>query len=283
MTPQLAAGMNLASPLNKADVPLFVGFGDDDQDGVLPVTRRRLPCTTPVDFLPARGENKSGAKERCISLGVENMLEGGQSILSPPIIERNTGERLINRIKTKECSCEKMSPGLTLPKPLPRRVSMAAGVGPVGLGENVSHGATTPSASGSAVQSTKKRKDAPNQCGALDECLGSEEKDADAFLLDNRKCLLPTVPDRKNPDLNVLAPETMKQLLDGHYSKQLSGFKMIDCRFEYEYEGGHIDGALHLKDPKQVEDLLFKKVLPNSKSQAIIFHCEFSQNRAPKM
>ena len=67
------------------------------------------------------------------------------------------------------------------------------------------------------------------------------------------------------------------------FAAQLSGFKIIDCRFQYEYDGGHIQGAVHMNDPKQVEDLLFQQVPRSSERYAVLFHCEFSQNRAPKM
>ena len=33
-------------------------------------------------------------------------------------------------------------------------------------------------------------------------------------------------------------------LLDGHYDGQIDTFHVIDCRFDYEYNGGHIPGAI---------------------------------------
>jgi hypothetical protein len=134
----------------------------------------------------------------------------------------------------------------------------------------------------------KKRKDCDNDVSLDTREEGQEAEGVEAAMqqavhLDNRKNILPTVPCRHNPDLNVLAPETIKTLLDGGYSEQLSGFLIVDCRFGYEYEGGHIDGAHHLKDPAEVEHLLFQQVVQESAKFAVIFHCEFSQNRAPKM
>ena len=62
---------------------------------------------------------------------------------------------------------------------------------------------------------------------------------------------------------------------------------IIDSRFEYEYEGGHIKGAINLNQPETIEDYFFKdkeeiEKLMTSKT-IIVFHCEFSQQRGPKM
>jgi len=57
-------------------------------------------------------------------------------------------------------------------------------------------------------------------------------------------------------------------------------YMIVDCRFDYEYEGGHIDGAINLTSPLKVEEYFFKNKetierLMNEQT-AIIFHCEFS-------
>lgn len=57
----------------------------------------------------------------------------------------------------------------------------------------------------------------------------------------------------------------------------------MDSRFPFEYEGGHIRGAVNLYEPEQLK----KYFLDNpqwslSKPKAIIFHCEFSQHRGPR-
>jgi hypothetical protein len=55
---------------------------------------------------------------------------------------------------------------------------------------------------------------------------------------------------------------------------------IIDCRFPFEFEGGHIKGAKNFYLPEQVEDYFFKN---EKKDLTIIVHCEFSQKRGPKM
>ena len=35
-------------------------------------------------------------------------------------------------------------------------------------------------------------------------------------------------------------------------------FLIIDCRFDYEYKGGHIKSALNINTPEDIEDYFFK-------------------------
>ena len=60
---------------------------------------------------------------------------------------------------------------------------------------------------------------------------------------------------------------------------------IIDCRFPYEYHGGHIVGAVNLYTDSQIHDEFLKgKVQLESKTNdkiILIFYCEFSSERAP--
>jgi hypothetical protein len=68
-------------------------------------------------------------------------------------------------------------------------------------------------------------------------------------------------------------------------SPHLPNFIIIDCRFDYEYAGGHIEGAVNLSSPEELKSFLFssKERLEELVKQRtiLIFHCEFSQRRAP--
>jgi len=81
--------------------------------------------------------------------------------------------------------------------------------------------------------------------------------------------------------------ETMMELLDGTFEKSylFDYFVIIDCRYDYEYLGGHINGAINVSDKLLIE-LLFKAnmKLRDIKSQRIvwIFHCEYSKHRGPQ-
>jgi len=65
--------------------------------------------------------------------------------------------------------------------------------------------------------------------------------------------------------------------------KYIGRFLILDCRFLYEFEGGHIKGAENVPTPAGVQKF-FQDVSPGEKEKRliIIFHCEFSSNRAPE-
>ena len=96
--------------------------------------------------------------------------------------------------------------------------------------------------------------------------------------------MLPTVSRPKIPDLKCIEMQTLCSLMDGSWKDTFSKFIVVDCRFHYEYSGGHIRSAVHCPEPKDVITQFFKE--PPSMSDhpvCIVFHCEFSKNRAPKM
>lgn len=82
-------------------------------------------------------------------------------------------------------------------------------------------------------------------------------------------------------DLPRITKETMIDILDGNYDSQYEKRVVIDCRFEYEYEGGHIDGAVNFNDKEQLASQLFDYEKPGK--ALLIFHCEYSAHRAPLM
>ena len=90
---------------------------------------------------------------------------------------------------------------------------------------------------------------------------------------------------------------------------------IIDCRYDYEYKGGHIDGAINIRCPEVLERLFFSNrallyhsdyldsikhdfegvinklqdlqnleehIPKDAPAPLIIFHCEFSQKRGPR-
>ena len=72
--------------------------------------------------------------------------------------------------------------------------------------------------------------------------------------------------------------------MSGKFKDALSEFYVIDCRYLYEFEGGHVKDALNFTDVNQLCSYFFnRKPLRQSKHVALLFHCEFSSHRAPKM
>ncbi|KAH8117589.1 hypothetical protein DFH11DRAFT_1030376 [Phellopilus nigrolimitatus] len=84
--------------------------------------------------------------------------------------------------------------------------------------------------------------------------------------------------------------QTLDALLAGKYDDKIASYQVIDCRFEYEYQGGHIKGAVNVNTTAEIEEFLLgdgaRKPLPSCsgdirKKSILIFHCEFSAKRAP--
>lgn len=97
--------------------------------------------------------------------------------------------------------------------------------------------------------------------------------------------VLPTV-DGKHQDLKYITPDTMVAALSNQFNHLVERVIVMDCRYPYEFEGGHIKGALNLHQEDQVEDFLFKTAIVSScpdKRIVIVFHCEFSSERGPRM
>ncbi|XP_068836954.1 M-phase inducer phosphatase 3 isoform X3 [Capricornis sumatraensis] len=75
-------------------------------------------------------------------------------------------------------------------------------------------------------------------------------------------------------------------LLSGEFQGLIEKFYIIDCRYPYEYLGGHIQGALNLYSQEELYNFFLKKPivpLDNQKRIVIVFHCEFSSERGPRM
>ncbi|KAH0564906.1 hypothetical protein GP486_001705 [Trichoglossum hirsutum] len=98
---------------------------------------------------------------------------------------------------------------------------------------------------------------------------------------ESHKLLLPSFIPEDRPDcLPRVSRETLIDVLDGKYGRLYDHTIIVDCRFEYEYEGGHIEGAVNYND----KELLAKKLFECANSNTlIIFHCEYSAHRAPIM
>lgn len=82
----------------------------------------------------------------------------------------------------------------------------------------------------------------------------------------------------------------MAKLVRGEFSGSVSSFRVIDCRYPYEFEGGHIRGAENLYTEEDIYRVLMSTkteaatVVPiEPKRNIIVFHCEFSSHRGPKL
>ncbi|XP_065175785.1 M-phase inducer phosphatase 1-like isoform X2 [Sycon ciliatum] len=102
----------------------------------------------------------------------------------------------------------------------------------------------------------------------------------------SRPYALPILPGISNDDRKYIHPKTLHDLIDGKYPS-VKHFKIIDCRFPYEYEGGHIQGAMNQYNHKEAVKFLLdgsKDLLDeDGTAPVLIFHCEFSLHRGPDM
>nr|XP_018917877.1 PREDICTED: M-phase inducer phosphatase-like [Bemisia tabaci]XP_018917878.1 PREDICTED: M-phase inducer phosphatase-like [Bemisia tabaci]XP_018917879.1 PREDICTED: M-phase inducer phosphatase-like [Bemisia tabaci] len=108
----------------------------------------------------------------------------------------------------------------------------------------------------------------------------------------SRPCILPLTLG-KHVDLKSISCDTLAKLMNGDFSQDIKSFTIIDCRYPYEYEGGHIRGARNIYSEEEIVKQFVdvkKKFSSNSntssvdsKHHVLIFHCEFSSERGPKL
>ncbi|OAF65965.1 Cell division cycle-related protein 25.3, partial [Intoshia linei] len=88
---------------------------------------------------------------------------------------------------------------------------------------------------------------------------------------------LPTVPG-SHIDLNYITPLELSKIQSKPLNKKII---IVDCRYCYEYEGGHIKSAINLYNKKSIIETLMMSEC-KYENCIIIFYCEFSSERAPK-
>lgn len=120
-------------------------------------------------------------------------------------------------------------------------------------------------------------------CHEIESILDSDHR---GLIGDYSKAFLLQTVDGKHQDLKYISPETMVALLTGKFSNIVEKFVIVDCRYPYEYEGGHIKNAVNLPLERDAETFLLQRpITPCSldKRVILIFHCEFSSERGPRM
>lgn len=119
--------------------------------------------------------------------------------------------------------------------------------------------------------------------------------------------VLPLMAGGRHRDLKSISAATMARLLRGDFADRVNSFRVVDCRYPYEFEGGHIAGAENLYTQEEVLRVLVHsqrdrvaQVQPEdeqtgglgatttatgttTKRDIIVFHCEFSSERGPKL
>jgi len=114
-------------------------------------------------------------------------------------------------------------------------------------------------------------------------CTDSSRASSVSLEIHDTRPKLPHFMSKDDPDDNIprLSHETFLDVLNGQYDEAGERPMIIDCRFEYEFSGGHIDSAVNYNDKERLANRLFQDIPPGCKT--LIFHCEFSKFRAPTM
>nr|XP_022336118.1 M-phase inducer phosphatase-like [Crassostrea virginica] len=102
----------------------------------------------------------------------------------------------------------------------------------------------------------------------------------------SQTCSLPTIPG-KHPDLKSVTNQTVVDVISGKYDEAIGSVLIVDCRYPYEYDGGHVPGAINAHRAEDVQDILSRhqsmRTKAGSKRHIVIFYCEFSSERGPRM
>mmetsp|Transcript_44487 Transcript_44487/g.59023 ORF Transcript_44487/g.59023 Transcript_44487/m.59023 type:complete len:106 (+) Transcript_44487:659-976(+) len=89
--------------------------------------------------------------------------------------------------------------------------------------------------------------------------------------------------DTLNPCCNPIEASTLANQIKANSHPMI----IIDCRFDYEYQGGHIKGAINIDNQEALERVFLhdvEKLRQLMRSRTIIvFHCEFSEKRGPTL
>ncbi|KAM3912614.1 uncharacterized protein RB166_018095 [Leptodactylus fuscus] len=109
------------------------------------------------------------------------------------------------------------------------------------------------------------------------------EDESDDLIGDFSKPYSLPVEKGNHQDLKYITCHTLAHLLGGGYIDDVQMYHMVDCRYPYEYAGGHIQGALNLYREDQIVEYFFKCPSISRSRRVLIFHCEFSSERAPKL
>lgn len=105
----------------------------------------------------------------------------------------------------------------------------------------------------------------------------------------SKPCVLP-LASGNHEDLKSITSSTLAALIRGEFADRVNSYKIVDCRYPYEYDGGHVEGALNLYNRDLIEQTLLEpltthpKIQPDTnKRDILVFHCEFSCERGPNL
>ncbi|CEF63707.1 M-phase inducer phosphatase family and Rhodanese-like domain-containing protein [Strongyloides ratti] len=93
-------------------------------------------------------------------------------------------------------------------------------------------------------------------------------------------------PQKPSSAYGSISGETLVNLMTKLGNDFQEKYILIDCRYPYEYEGGHVSGAMNFYTPEKIDNMFFPEdecLAKCIKNKVPIFYCEFSQKRGPGM
>ncbi|KAI5747701.1 hypothetical protein M8J77_017568 [Diaphorina citri] len=134
-----------------------------------------------------------------------------------------------------------------------------------------------------------RRSMSDSEATSINQALDRADLDLNLIGDFSKQFILPLVPDGKHHDLKNISPDTLARLIRGEFNDVIDKYLIIDCRYPYEYKGGHIQGALNIYTREHlVKEFIESKVHAQShatcdKRRVLIFHCEYSAERGPTL
>lgn len=106
----------------------------------------------------------------------------------------------------------------------------------------------------------------------------------------SKPCILPLAMGH-HADLKAITSDTLAALLRGEFADRVDSYTIIDCRYPYEYEAGHIEGALNIYNMDLIQQTMLNHLVDTvpriqhdtDKRNILVFHCEFSWERGPNL
>ena len=95
---------------------------------------------------------------------------------------------------------------------------------------------------------------------------------------------LPIKDHCKHAGVNCISSQAFASLLKGNAiaNDHIEKVFVIDCRYPYEFEGGHVFSGINLWQESQIKSFFHQNQVLGQ-HVAIIFHCEYSMDRGPTL
>lgn len=77
-----------------------------------------------------------------------------------------------------------------------------------------------------------------------------------------------------------ISHEVLAGLMEDPHPEQFGKLCVVDCRYDFEYDGGCILNAIRFENKRQLIKMFFSDLQDDV---IIVFHCEFSSERGPKV